>query len=68
MHVKKGDLNIKQTIGPLHSIVNPEEKRKIIGDSFVKVRRDYFTGFQEYFNKAFRTKLLRISKTGLDLE
>ena len=36
--LKRNDINIRQNTGPLHSISNPEEKRKIIGDMFVKVR------------------------------
>eukprot|EP00112_Aurelia_sp_Birch-Aquarium-sp1_P017724 Seg414.2 transcript_id=Seg414.2/GoldUCD/mRNA.D3Y31 product="GMP synthase" protein_id=Seg414.2/GoldUCD/D3Y31 len=35
--VKRGDMNIRQSIGPLHSVSDPEDKRKIIGDMFVKV-------------------------------
>eukprot|EP00795_Rhopilema_esculentum_P006678 gene6678-12235_t len=35
--LKRNDINIRQNTGPLHSVSNPEEKRKIIGDMFVKV-------------------------------
>ena len=37
--VKRNDLSIRQNVGPLHSVSNPEDKRKIIGDMFVRVRR-----------------------------
>jgi len=35
--VKRNERSIRQNIGPLHSVANPEDKRKIIGDMFVKV-------------------------------
>lgn len=35
--VNKGELKIRQSVGPLHSVSNPEDKRKIIGDMFVRV-------------------------------
>jgi len=34
---KRGDHVINLSVGPLHSVVHPEEKRKIIGDTFMKV-------------------------------
>ena len=36
--VKRNERNTRQNIGPLHSVSNPEDKRKIIGDMFVKVK------------------------------
>ena len=35
--VKRNERSIRQNVGPLHSVSNPEDKRKIIGDMFVKV-------------------------------
>ena len=33
----KNDLKMNIPVGPLNTVVNPEEKRKIIGDQFIKV-------------------------------
>ena len=35
-HAKDGSIQQQPTL-PLHSVTNPEEKRKIIGDTFMKV-------------------------------
>ena len=34
---KLGNNMVNVEVGPLHSVVLPEEKRKIIGDTFMKV-------------------------------
>ena len=36
--VKRGQDVVNIEIGPLNTVVNPEEKRKIIGDTFIKVK------------------------------
>jgi len=34
---KRGQNEVNIEVGPLHSVIHPEEKRKIIGDTFMKV-------------------------------
>lgn len=37
---QRGENVVNIEVGPLHSVIAPEEKRKIIGDTFMKVKFD----------------------------